>query len=77
MGAVVEIWFESLIPFLLKDSHIVQRLCMLTDDYWFSKTIIWANWTLKYQKKNIFEATEFTSKVCGGLRQLVIKVGPL
>ena len=24
MGAVVEIWFESLIPFLLKDSHIVQ-----------------------------------------------------
>ena len=23
MGAVVEIWFESLIPFLLKDSHIV------------------------------------------------------
>ena len=26
MGAVVEIWFESLIPFLLKDSHIVQWL---------------------------------------------------
>ena len=24
MGAVVEIWFESLNPFLLKDSHIVQ-----------------------------------------------------
>ena len=24
MGAVVEIWFKSLIPFLLKDSHIVQ-----------------------------------------------------
>ena len=24
MGAVVEIWFESLISFLLKDSHIVQ-----------------------------------------------------
>ena len=23
MGAVVKIWFESLIPFLLKDSHIV------------------------------------------------------
>ena len=23
MRAVVEIWFESLIPFLLKDSHIV------------------------------------------------------
>ena len=23
MGAVVEIWFEYLIPFLLKDSHIV------------------------------------------------------
>ena len=28
MGAVVEIWFESLIPFLLKDSHIVQ--CAVT-----------------------------------------------
>ena len=26
MGAVVEIWFESLIPFLLKDCHIVQWL---------------------------------------------------
>ena len=26
MGAVVEIWFESLIPFLLKDSHIVHWL---------------------------------------------------
>ena len=28
MGAVVEIWFEYLIPFLLKDSHIVQ--CLLS-----------------------------------------------
>ena len=28
MGAVVEIWFESLIPFLLKDSHIVQWCTM-------------------------------------------------
>ena len=26
MGAVAEIWFKSLIPFLLKDSHIVQWL---------------------------------------------------
>ena len=29
MGAVVEIWFESLIPFLLKDSHIVHWLEVL------------------------------------------------
>ena len=32
MGAVVEIWFESLIPFLLKDSHIVQ--CMTKPLKW-------------------------------------------
>jgi len=30
MGAVVEIWFEYLIPFLLKDSHIVQWLTTTT-----------------------------------------------
>ena len=32
MGAVVEIWFESLIPFLLKDSHIV---------HWASTYSLW------------------------------------
>ena len=36
MGAVVEIWFEYLIPFLLKDSHIVQ---------WFNQLNI--NWLLE------------------------------
>ena len=50
MWAVVEIWFESLIPFLLKDSHIVQcwtlRLRIWTYSLLFCQRIPWRIWPI-------------------------------
>ena len=48
---MVEIWFESLIPFLLKDSHIVQCSWMLSKFleviYWFLEVMELKNWFLE------------------------------